>query len=136
MRVILDTNVLISAMITPSRAADQVYKAWRAGSFDLVSCEEQLAELRRVTRRPSLRDDIRPADAGRAVNQIRRLAVMIRPVPRVSASPDPADDFVLAMAAKSRADYLVTGDKSGLLALQRFGRTRIVTIRRFLSELA
>jgi predicted nucleic acid-binding protein len=65
MRVVLDTNVLISALISPSGAADRVYKSWRAGTFDLVSCEEQLAEMRRVTRRPSMRSLIKPAEAGR-----------------------------------------------------------------------
>jgi predicted nucleic acid-binding protein len=78
------------------------------------------------------RDWIKPAEAGRLINQIRHLAIMVDPIPRVSASPDPADDYLLAMAVSGHADYLVTGDKSDLLALERFKRTRIVTIRRFL----
>jgi putative PIN family toxin of toxin-antitoxin system len=132
MRVVLDTNVLISALISPSGSAHLVYKAWQSGDFRLVSCEEQIAEMRRVTRRPAIRDWIKPAEAGRLINQIRHLAIMIDPVPQVSASPDPADDYLLAMAVSGHADYLVTGDKSDLLALERFKRTRIVTIRRFL----
>ena len=126
MRVVLDTNVLISALISPSGSAHLVYKAWQSGDFRLVSCEEQIAEMRRVTRRPAIRDWIKPAEAGRLINQIRHLAIMIDPVPQVSASPDPAD------AVSGHADYLVTGDKSDLLTLERFKRTRIVTIRRFL----
>ena len=79
-----------------------------------------------------MRHLIRPSEAGRVINQIRHLAIMMDPIPRVSASPDPSDDYLLAMAVSGRADYLVTGDKSDLLALERFKRTRIVTIRRFL----
>jgi putative PIN family toxin of toxin-antitoxin system len=133
MRVVLDTNVLISALIKLG-AANRLYKSWRARDFDSVSCEEQLAEIRRVTRRSALRDDIRPADAGRFVNQIRHLAIMVAPLPEVNASPDPWDDFVLAAALGGQADYLVTGDKADLLALARIGRARIVSIRRFLLE--
>lgn len=134
MRVVLDTNVLISALISPSGAADRICKGWRAGDFDLASCEQQLVEMRRVTRRPAMRDLIKATEAGRLVNLVRRLAIMIDPLPEVSASPDPWDNFLLATALGSRADYLVTGDKGGLLALVRFGRTRIVTVRQFLRQ--
>jgi putative PIN family toxin of toxin-antitoxin system len=136
MRVVLDTNVLISALISPSGAADRIYKDWRVGNFDLVSCEHQLDEVRRVTRRPALKSLIRPAEAGRLVKLVRHLAIMVDPLPSVNASPDPWDNFLLATALKSRADYLVTGDKKDLLALVHFGRTRIVTVRQFLLETA
>jgi putative PIN family toxin of toxin-antitoxin system len=134
MRVVVDTNVLISALINPSGPADRVYRAWRAGDFDLASCELQLAELRRVTRRSMVRDLIKSSEAGRLVNLIRHLAIMVDPLPNVTASPDPWDDFLLATTLGARADYLVTGDKGGLLALGRFGRAHIVTIRQFLRE--
>jgi predicted nucleic acid-binding protein len=75
MRVALDANVLISALISPAGPANRVYESWRAGDFDLVSCE-QLVELRRVTRRPAMRDLVRPAEAGRLVNFVRHLAMV------------------------------------------------------------
>jgi putative PIN family toxin of toxin-antitoxin system len=134
-RTVLDTNVFISALISPSGAADRVYRAWRARDFDLVSCEEQLGEIRRVTRRPSVQALIKPAEAGLLINQVRHLAIMIDRLPDVSISRDPWDNFILAAALSGRADYLVTGDKSDLLALRRFGRTRIVTIRHFLRDI-
>ena len=46
-------------------------------------------------------------------------------------SPDPADNFLLALAEAGNADYLVTGDKSGLLALASHKSTRIITARDF-----
>ena len=49
----------------------------------------------------------------------RRLAEDIDPLPCVKRSPDPTDDFHLALSVAGKADYLVTGDKSGLLALGR-----------------
>jgi len=49
----------------------------------------------------------------------------------VERSPDPTDDFLLALSEGGKADYLVTGDKSGLLALGRHKATRIVSAREF-----
>jgi predicted nucleic acid-binding protein len=89
----------------------------------------QLEELRAVTRRPRIRALIRPPEAGRLVNQIRALAEPVASLPPTRRSDDPADDFLLAMSEAGRADYLVTGDKAGLLALRRHRVTRILTAR-------
>ncbi|TMH88756.1 MAG: hypothetical protein E6H47_06940 [Betaproteobacteria bacterium] len=62
---------------------------------------------------------------------MRALALSPKALPKVERSSDPHDDFLLALAEAASADYLVTGDKSGLLALRKHRRTRIVTARRF-----
>src|SRR5581483_11084182 len=62
--------------------------------------------------------------------QIRKLAENVSDLPRVERSPDPADDFLLALAEAGRADYLVTGDKSGLLNLASHKATRIIAAGR------
>ncbi len=134
MRIVLDTNILLSALMTRGTPPDRLYEHWRHGRFELVSCERQLEELNRVSRRPFFKDRLRPGDAGRLVNDIRVLATMCDPLPPVNRSPDPADDYLLAMAEFAAASYLVTGDKNDLLALQRHSRTRIVTAR-FLADL-
>ncbi len=71
--------------------------------------------------------------AGRLINELRGLAEMIPNLPPVTASPDPCDDYVLTTAAAGHADFLVTGDKSGLLALRLYEGARIVTVREFLT---
>jgi predicted nucleic acid-binding protein len=58
---------------------------------------------------------LKPYKAGRLVNQIKKLAEDVCQLPRLKRSPDPGDDFLLALAEAGRADYLVTGDRSGLL---------------------
>ena len=135
MRVVLDTNVLISALITPGGWPDRLYQAWRTGQFDLISCEEQLDEFRRVTRYPRLRPFLQPAEAGTMVNEIRLLATLVVRLPKVDVSPDPADNFLLAAARVGHADYLVTRDKDDLLALGRYKNTRIVSISQMIELL-
>jgi hypothetical protein len=63
-RGILDTNLLVSALISPSGVPDKLYRAWRDGRFTLVSSAQQLEEFKRVTRYPTVRKFIRPAGAG------------------------------------------------------------------------
>jgi len=49
MRVILDTNILIGALITQNTYPDRLYQAWRDGQFELLCCEQQIDELRAVS---------------------------------------------------------------------------------------
>ena len=93
MRVVLDTNILISALLLTHSAPAQAVIAWRRGQFELVTCELQLQELRDVTRRPKIRSLIRPAMAGEMVNQLRNMALMVDKLPPVEYSPDPFDNF-------------------------------------------
>lgn len=132
MRVVVDTNILISALIRRGSVPDLVVTAWLEGRFDLLSHARQLDEFRRVSRRPELRSRFRPAQAGRIVNQLRQTAEVLDGLPHVLRSADATDDFLLALCEAGDADYLVTGDKAGLLALKSHGRTAIVTARQFL----
>jgi predicted nucleic acid-binding protein len=74
---------------------------------------------------------IKPYKAGRLVNALKELAETIGPLPWVERSPDPTDDFLLALSEVGKADFLATGDKSGLLALIRHNTVRIVSARDF-----
>jgi predicted nucleic acid-binding protein len=87
--------------------------------------------LRATLHKPAIAARIKPYKAGRLVNQLRELAENIGSLPRVERSPDPADDFLLALSEAGRADYLVTGDKSGLLVLERHKNTRIISASDF-----
>jgi putative PIN family toxin of toxin-antitoxin system len=135
-RLILDTNILIAALITRGTPPDRLYEAWRDGRFTLVSAELQIEEFRRVTRRLGVRARIHPAEAGRLVNDLRRLATIVIELPTVEVSPDPYDNFLLAMAQAGQADLLVSGDKRDLLALKHHQGTRIVTAREAVTLLA
>ena len=129
MRLILDTNILVAALITRGTPPDKLYEAWRDGRFTLLTSELQIEEIRRVTRREGIRIRIHQAEAGRLVNDLRRLATRIENLPTLDVSPDPYDNFLLAMAQAGHADLLVTGDKRDLLSLSSHQGTRILTAR-------
>lgn len=135
MRVVLDTNVLLSALISPHGAPDAIYRAWRAAKFEVVTSLVQLDELRRASRYPKFQAILQPHRVGAMVNNLQRAIVLERLTTDVEAD-DPNDAFLLAMALAGDAEYLVTGDRrAGLLQRGRFGRTRIVTPSVFWSEI-
>jgi hypothetical protein len=131
MRVVLDTNILVSALLVQLGHPAAIYRAWEEGCFTLLTCAEQLGELKATLRKPAIAARIKPYKAGRLVNALKDLAETIGPLPRVRRSADPTDDFLLALSEAGRANYLVTGDKSGLLPLARHGEARIVSAREF-----
>ena len=135
MRAVLDTGVLIAALITRDTPPDRIYQAWRRRRFELVTSEWQLDEFRRVSRYPRLRRFLHPADAGRMVNGLRTHATMVADLPRVDASPDPDDNPILATAIVGNAHYLVSSDKREVLSLDKAGSTRIVSAREFVDLL-
>lgn len=136
MRAILDTNVLVSAIFAESSLPGRVLKAWHSRKFTLLSSLEQIEEVKRVSRYPHLTPRLSPTRAGRLVNDLRDVATVITNLPSLDVSSDPFDNYLLAMAAVGRADYLVTGDKGDLLALGKHGAARIVSVREFAKLLA
>lgn len=129
--MILDTNIIVSALIAPAGKPAAIVDAWLDGKFTPLTCAAHVDELRSTLQKPRLAELVKPHKAGRLVNQIKKLAEDIDPLPRVERSSDPTDDFLLALAEAGKADYLVTGDKSGLLALDRHKGTQIVSARDF-----
>jgi putative PIN family toxin of toxin-antitoxin system len=134
MRVVLDTNILVSALIAPAGKPAAIYSAWVEGKFTLLTCEAHLDELLATLEKPRVAALIKPYKAGRLVNQIKRLAEDAGVLPLVNRSPDP--DFLLALCEAGNADYLVTGDKSGLLVLDHHKATRIVSASDFAAFVA
>jgi uncharacterized protein len=133
MRVVLDTNVLVSALLLENSSPARLVQLWRRGTIQLVTSVPQLEELARVTRYPKLRQRLIPALAGRLINELREMAIVVDRLPNVKVSTDPFDNYLLATASKASADFLVTGDKHHLLSLQRYRGVRIIDVGDFLA---
>jgi putative PIN family toxin of toxin-antitoxin system len=131
MIAILDTNILISALFDPNSVSASLLHAWESGQFELLTCEQQFDEFRRVSRYPKIAARLSAPQAGKLILRMRKLAIQIERLPSVDRSKDPADNYLLALAQAGSADFLVTGDKADLLALGRHGSTQIVPLRVF-----
>lgn len=116
MRAVLDTNVLISALLTPAGAPARLLRSWRAGGYQLIVSAKLLDELERALAYPKLQARVSPRDAAQYVDLLRRGAELradVGALPRVR-SADPNDDYLISLAADARA-AIVTGDRQLLL---------------------
>lgn len=132
MRAVLDPNILISALLSRSGAPAQIVGRWLAGEFELIVSDVLLAELERALAYPKLRARIASGDAGEFVALLRHAAIIApdRPAsPR--RSPDPGDDYLLALA-EGQGALLVSGDQHLLGLADRFP---VRTPRAFLEAL-
>jgi uncharacterized protein len=137
MRVVLDTNVLLSALISPHGAPDLIYKAWRAARFELVTSTIQLDELRRASRYPKLKAILPAHRIGAMVNNMQNAIVLERlpALPEGIDMNDPHDAYLFTMALAGEADYLITGDKrAGLLQKGNAWQAKIITPTQFCKE--
>jgi putative PIN family toxin of toxin-antitoxin system len=133
--VVLDSNVLFSAIIRPRGCPYAIYNVWLDRRFTLATCREQMGEIKAAYRGPKLTELIPRHRLGRLLNEMRRSALQF-PVQRRHTAVDPTDAFLLDLASASGAHYLVTGDKrAGLLERERVEGTRILTPTDFCSRI-
>lgn len=135
MRIVLDTNVLISALITKGSPPQLLHRAWKDECFDLVTSEKQLEELSRSLNKPKLARYIDGTTAALLMVELYDQAEITLYLPTVFLSPDPDDNHILATALGGGADYLVTGDKRDLLSLIDVQGIPIITPRQALQKL-
>jgi putative PIN family toxin of toxin-antitoxin system len=135
-RILLDTNVLVSACLSRASPPGQLFDLWRHLAFELVMSDHQLDELVRALSYPRIRARL---DAKLAENLLKYLEavplIAVAGLPALNASPDADDNLILAAAAAGSADLLATGDKADLLSLGTVQGVEIVTTRQALARL-
>jgi len=134
-RIVLDTNVLVSALISSGTPPGLLYEAWAHGEFQLVTSGVQIAELTRVLEYDRLRPYVEPAEAQLLSETIDAAAIVVDALPDTRLSADPDDNAILATAIAAGAELIVTGDKSHLLDLESVEGIPIVTPREALRYL-
>jgi putative PIN family toxin of toxin-antitoxin system len=131
-RALLDANVLVSALLSRTGAPARIVSLWLAGEFELVVSELLLAELERALAYAKVRARIPAEDAAELLVLLRETAVVATdPDTPPRRSPDPGDDYLLALA-ETQGAVLVTGDQHLLGLADRFP---IRTPRAFLDAL-
>ena len=120
MKVVLDTNVLVSGLMLPDSVPGRIVAAWRSAQFELVLSESLLDEIGRVLSYPKIQGRLRWGQ-----DEIARFLLLLRfkadvidiAGEKASVPRDPGDDPVLATLLAAGADCLVSGD-GDLLALR------------------
>ena len=136
MRVVLDTNILIGAVITKGTPPDRLYQAWMRGEINLITSTAQMAEVATVLARPRLEKFLGADEAETLVENIGTRALILDEPPSVNLSPDPKDNPILATAIAGKADVIVSGDKKHMLALGEVEGIPVVTAREALERLS
>jgi putative PIN family toxin of toxin-antitoxin system len=126
MRVILDTNILLSALLSPIGTPAKLLDVWERKIFTLVACDELIAELRGVASRPFFKARLRNSAVELLAAGLRDFSFFCNDLPDGPVASDPKDSYLLAMAEASQADFFVTGDKE-LLSLKNHKNTKIIT---------
>ena len=127
MRIVLDTNVLVSALISRDGPPGRVLAAIRNQRLTLVTSEAQLVELRAVLGRERLRRYIRSEEGQDLIRNLEAIGEVVADLPNISASPDPDDNVILATAVAGQADVVVSGDKKHMLVLGQIEGIPIIT---------
>lgn len=136
MRAVVDTNILVRAVIKPSGTVGPVLLRLRHGDYTLLYAQSLLEELIDVLNRPRIRNKYRLTDQDiqTVVSIILLRGEAVIPQERITACRDPKDDKFLEVAVSGRADVIVSGDQD-LLVLHPFAGIPILPPVAFLQML-
>lgn len=113
MIVVLDTNVVISALISTGGPPTQIIDLWEAGAFDIAASAPLLDEVKRVLGYDKVKKYLKctPEEIDRLLNGWRTASIYVEPEEELEViKDDPDDNRVLECAVVAEADYIVSGD--------------------------
>ena len=133
-RIVIDTNVLISAAIRPDGTQAQVIHLVAFRAVEMVISEAVMVEYREVFSRPRFSSRTDPAEVSRLLSMIEAEATMVRPTEELNISEHASDNRIYECAAAAEADYIVTGNTRHFA--RGYKKTKIITGRQLLELLA
>jgi putative PIN family toxin of toxin-antitoxin system len=134
-RIVIDTTDYISALIGKTHRG-KLERILFDESIQILADITLLEEISEVAYRDKFRKYVTIDEANQFINSLKRRLKPIAVTSVVEASPDPDDNFILALARDGQADYIVTGDKPGLLNLGSFEGIPIIRLQEFLNVMA
>lgn len=135
-KALLDTNQLVSSLLSSQGLQRRLIDAWRARSFVLLLAPGQIEEIGDVLARPKITKTYRiaPGDRDGLFELLRAEALQLPHAAAPGVCRDPDDDYLLGCAALGGADYLVTGGDD-LLAVGQYRDVVILDARTFMALL-
>ena len=136
MRIVLDTNVLISAFLSRTGTSYQVIELTRTSDMALIMFQAAFQELERVIRYPHLRSHASYSDnqVERFLHGVDQISLWVSVDQTIAAITNgESDNRLLDLAVAGKARYIITGDKRHLPPLRRFQGIEIVSPTEFLA---
>ncbi|MGH9480659.1 MAG: putative toxin-antitoxin system toxin component, PIN family [Terriglobales bacterium] len=131
-RVVLDTNIVVSAALKAEGNEAAVLGLVAEGSLELWATPAILAEYEDVLRRPALALD--PVKVRSLLAGLYEIAIVVKPTITLEVSPHQADNRFLECAEATQADFLTTGNARHFP--KRWRGTRVVNARELLAAMA
>jgi putative PIN family toxin of toxin-antitoxin system len=131
-RVVLDSNIYVSAIASPGGRAERAIQAALAGQYELSISRPIIREVLDVLAR---KFDRNPEELARVAVFLAELGEVVHPRKSLHVLRDEPDNRILECAVAAQADAIVTGDRA-MLELGQFHRVRILPLREFLGMLA
>ncbi len=117
MRIVLDTNIFVSALISQQGPPAELFDRWNDDEYELVTAEPQIAELRRVLNYPRVAKCLQSGAAETLLGRLHEAALFVTDLPEINLSDDPDDNIILAIAVAGKAAVVASGDKKHMLSL-------------------
>jgi len=114
MIVVLDTNLIISALLSPQGPPAKIVNLWEEGKFDVAVSDPLLDELERALGYERINKYFRGTDFNRGtfIMHLRETAILVKPQIRLEViAEDPDDNKILECAVASGSSYIISGDQ-------------------------
>ncbi len=134
MKIIIDTNDFISAIIGKNHRQKLAF-VLNQPDIEVFASEDLLREIRDVGYREKFRKYVSIEDVDIFIEVLQKRLTLVKTTSLVFDSPDPDDNYLLALAIDSNADYLITGDKKHLLSLNPYQGVPIIRLDELLTIL-
>ena len=136
-RVVIDTNILISGLFAKSGSIAELMELWIDGRFELATSQEILDELYRVFHKPSIQKHFKPSEDEivEYIDTVKERAIITPSIYKTDRiKRDSSDNKFLACAVEARADLIVSGDKH-LKEVKEFHGIKIVDAKIFVEKI-
>jgi putative PIN family toxin of toxin-antitoxin system len=133
-KAVIDTNILISAFISPFSYPREIERSWRRGEFIMVTSQDIVEEINRVLHLPRIQGKYHIAESdiqAFILTLIHKSNCVSGELALKGVAPDPGDDKIISCAVEGEAQFIVTGDKS-LQQIEEYQGIKIINAEQFI----
>ncbi|GAB6273794.1 MAG: putative toxin-antitoxin system toxin component, PIN family [Peptococcaceae bacterium] len=138
MRIVIDTNVVVSRFLSPKGTPAQIFEKWRVEAFELLVSEPVLSEYQKVLSYKHVRacHKMTNGEIAEIIRDFRKFAILVNSGEKLEViKEDPDDNKFLEVAEAGGAEYIVSGDEH-LLKLREYRSIQILSPAAFLAALS